>query len=142
MPKAKRPTTSRADDPKASSDAGADFSKLTRVIGRGIYAAEMRGAAPLKATYAVVDDSRLEVSLEDGRRVAVPLGWYPRLLHASPAERNDWRLVMGGRAVMWEPLGLCISVKAVLEGIRAEESSASLKKWLHGRGEKPKRKAV
>jgi hypothetical protein len=106
------------------------FSKLTRVIGRGIYAAEMRGSAPLKTTYAVVDDRTIAVSLEDGRKVAVPLDWYPRLLHATPAERNDWRLIMGGRAVSWRGLGIAISVKAMLEGVKAHESRESLKKWL------------
>ena len=34
---------------------------------------------------------RLTVDLSDGRTIAVPLAWYPRLAHASPAERRNWR---------------------------------------------------
>lgn len=37
-------------------------------------------------------DSLLSVSIEDGRVVLVPKVWYPRLLHATEAERNDWRV--------------------------------------------------
>lgn len=122
--------------------AETDFSKLVPVIGRGIHAAEMRGAKPLKATYALVDDSSVSFSLDDGRKVSAPLDWYPRLKHATPAERNDWRLIMGGRAVLWESLWIAVSVKALLEGVKADESAASLRKWLDGRKAHPKRKAV
>lgn len=114
----------------ADLDGEVDPSNLIRVIGRGIYAAELRGLPPLKTTYAVVDDQSISVSLEDGRKVAVPLKWYPRLEHATPAERNDWRLISGGRAVSWRGLGIVISVKAMLEGVKAIESRESLKKWL------------
>jgi ABC-type branched-subunit amino acid transport system substrate-binding protein len=119
-----------------------DFSKLTPVIGRGIFAAEARGAAPMKARYAVVDEESIAVSLEDGRRVIAPIAWYPRLKHATPAERNNWRLLMGGRAVGWRSLGLAIAVKALLEGTKASESAASLRKWLDERTSKQRRKTA
>lgn len=34
----------------------------------------------------------LAVTTKDGRIVFVPLKWYPRLLNATEAERNDWRV--------------------------------------------------
>ena len=107
-----------------------DFSRLTRVAGRGIHAAEARVAAPIKATYAVVDDRHLTVSLADGRTVAAPLSWYPRLEHATPMERNDWKIIMGGRAFSWRRLGTAISVKALLAGEKSDEPAASLRKWM------------
>lgn len=110
-----------------------DTSHLTPVIGRGIYSAEYRGQPPLLVKYVVVDESSLGISLQDGRKVSAPLEWYPRLKHATPAERNDWRLILGGRAVDWHSLGLAIAAKAILEGTRASESPAALKKWLDSR---------
>jgi len=110
-----------------------DFSKLTPVIGRGIFAGEMRGQKPLKVKYVVVDDQNLSVSLEDGRKVTAPLAWYPRLRHATPAERNTWRLILDGRAISWRELSVAISANALLEGTKANESAASLRKWLAGR---------
>ena len=37
-------------------------------------------------------EDTLMVDLTDGRSVFVPLAWYPRLLHGTPEERNNWRL--------------------------------------------------
>jgi hypothetical protein len=110
-----------------------DFSKLTPVIGRGIFAGEMRGGRPLEVKYVVVDDQSLSVSLEDGRKITVPLAWYPRLKHATPAERNTWRLILDGRAISWRNLSVAISANALLEGTKAHESAASLRKWIAGR---------
>ncbi len=42
---------------------------------------------PIAVEVTVTDDD-LMVTLSDGRRIAVPLAWYPRLLHASDAERQ------------------------------------------------------
>jgi len=33
----------------------------------------------------------LVVSLKDGRVISVPLTWYPRLLEATPAARQNWQ---------------------------------------------------
>lgn len=111
----------------------AELAKWTPVIGRGLHAAEMRGEPPLLVKYVVVDESSVGISLKDGRKVFAPLEWYPRLKHATPAERNDWRIIMEGRVVSWHSLGLAISAKAILEGTKASESPAALKKWLDSR---------
>jgi len=43
-----------------------------------------------------VTDDELIVSLLDGRRLSVPLAWYPRLFQAESDERNNWRLLCEG----------------------------------------------
>ena len=43
-----------------------------------------------------VTDDMLEIRLTDGRTVSTPIAWYPRLQHASAAERGDWRLIGDG----------------------------------------------
>ncbi|HEU0302514.1 MAG TPA: DUF2442 domain-containing protein, partial [Longimicrobium sp.] len=39
-----------------------------------------------------VTDDTLEVDLLDGRTIIVPLAWYPRLYHATPAQRANWQI--------------------------------------------------
>lgn len=40
-----------------------------------------------------VHEDALTVDLADGLSIAVPLAWYPRVVHAVPAERPHWRLI-------------------------------------------------
>lgn len=60
------------------------------------------------------DDERLYIHLQDGRELSVPLAWFPRLAHASPQERADWRLIGEGEGVHWEALDEDISVPRLL----------------------------
>jgi len=50
------------------------------------------------ATRVVVSEDTLSVELADGRTIAAPLAWYPRLTHATAEECGSWRLIAGGRA--------------------------------------------
>jgi len=75
----------------------------------------------------------LSVDLNDGRTIAVPLAWFPRLSHASLWELDNWRLIGKGQGIHWEDLDEDISVEALLAGRPSGESQASLKKWLEGR---------
>lgn len=59
-------------------------------------------------------DSELVVTLADGRRVSAPLEWFPRLLHATPAQRAKWRLIGGGVGIHWEEVDEDISVRTLL----------------------------
>jgi hypothetical protein len=43
----------------------------------------------------------LIVELTDGRTVITPLAWYPRLLHATKAQRSMWRLLGNGIGINW-----------------------------------------
>ena len=80
-----------------------------------------------------VSDDSLTVELSDGRTISVPTAWYPRLLHATPRERKNWRLIGQGHGVHWEALDEDISVENLLAGKPSGESAASLKKWMENR---------
>ena len=83
-----------------------------------------------------VSEDTLSVELSDGRSVSVPLAWFPRLLHGTRAERDDWRLIGRGEGIHWEALDEDISIESLLTGRRSGESQESLKQWLksHGTG--------
>ena len=72
----------------------------------------------------------LAVVLVDGRTLAVPLSWYPRLAHGSATERKNWQLVGGGHGIHWPDLDEDISVEALLAGRRSGEAHRSLQEWL------------
>jgi len=62
------------------------------------------------------DDDSMWVDLSDGRTVGVPLAWFPRLLHATPAQRAHCRIGVSGRGLHWEELDEDISVPGLLAG--------------------------
>lgn len=77
-----------------------------------------------------VTSDTLHVELSDGRSISVPLGWYPRLAHATAEERRDWRLIARGRGIHWESIDEDISVEGLLSGRPSGESQSSFKRWL------------
>jgi hypothetical protein len=81
---------------------------------------------------AVTEDS-LVVDLRDGRAVSAPLGWYLRLLHGTPEERNNWRLIGSGEGIHWPDLDEDLSIESLISGRPSGESQVSLKRWLMGR---------
>lgn len=64
-------------------------------------------------------DEHLVVSLDDGRQLRTPLSWYPRLLDASPEERDRWELLAGGEAVSWPSVDEDLSLAGMLAGVPA-----------------------
>ncbi len=58
----------------------------------------------------------MTVDLLDGRTMTVPLAWYPRLLHAPEAERNNFRIVGGGYVINWPDLDEHLSSQGLLAG--------------------------
>jgi Protein of unknown function (DUF2442) len=82
-----------------------------------------------------VTPDTLSVDLSDGRTLSVPLAWYPRLLHGSTEERDDWRLIGGGVGVHWTRLDEDISLKNLILGQRSAESQRSFQAWLQRRAE-------
>src|SRR3990170_3299862 len=80
-----------------------------------------------------VTEDTLSVDLSDGRTISVPLEWFPRLVHATPKERNNWRLIGKGQGIHWEDIDEDISVNGLLAGKPSGESQASFKKWLKQR---------
>lgn len=60
------------------------------------------------------DEDTLWVGLSDGRTIAAPLAWFPRLLEATPAQREQVELSLGG--LHWDALDEDISVAGLLAG--------------------------
>jgi hypothetical protein len=54
------------------------------------------------------------VHLQDGRLLGVPLAWFPRLLHGSPADREKAWLSPSG--IHWDELDEDISIAGLLAG--------------------------
>lgn len=84
-----------------------------------------------------VSQDTLTVELSDGRTLSVPLAWFPRLAHASSAERKHWRLIGRGVGIHWEDIDEDISVEGLLAGKASGESQASFSKWLDKRSSRP-----
>ena len=68
---------------------------------------------PLAEDVICTDDT-LRVILADGREIAVPLVWFPRLQDATPDQRKDWRLIGQGIGIHWESVDEDISVESLL----------------------------
>lgn len=70
---------------------------------------------PLAESIEFSDEfDRLIVILVDGRRLHVPLEWFPRLIKATPDDLTNWKLTSGGRGIRWEGLDEDLSVRALL----------------------------
>jgi hypothetical protein len=59
------------------------------------------------------------VSLMDGRTIGVPLAWYPKLLHASEAQRKNYKIAGGGYGIHWPELDEDLSTEGLLRGAPA-----------------------
>jgi hypothetical protein len=85
------------------------------------------------AMHVTVTEDKLLVDLADGRSLGVPLAWYPRLVHGTPAERQHWQLLGDGYAIEWPDLDEHIGVEGLLAGRRSGESPQSFERWLTAR---------
>ena len=81
----------------------------------------------------IVTDETLSVDLEDGRTIAVPIGWYPRLAYGTPEERANFQISGGGYGIHWPDLDEDLGVEGLLLGKKSVESSTSFQKWLERR---------
>jgi hypothetical protein len=80
-----------------------------------------------------VTDDTLSVDLEDGRTIAIPIGWYPRLAHGTPAERANLHISGAGYGIHWPDLDEDIGIEGLLLGKKSSESPASFERWLQRR---------
>ncbi|MCW5978857.1 MAG: DUF2442 domain-containing protein [Bryobacteraceae bacterium] len=80
-----------------------------------------------------VTDDTLVVDLNDGRTIAAPIAWFPRLAHGTLAARANWRLIGGGEGIHWPDLDEDISVEGLLAGRRSGETDESFRRWLQRR---------
>lgn len=70
---------------------------------------------PLAQDVSFTDDE-LIVSLADGRRIAVPLVWFPRLANAPREKLENWELLGDGEGIHWPEVDEDISVAGLLGG--------------------------
>lgn len=61
-------------------------------------------------------EDTISVDLMDGRTITVPLVWYPRLLAASPNQREKWSVCGGGYGIHWEEINEDLSTEGLLRG--------------------------
>jgi hypothetical protein len=80
-----------------------------------------------------ITDDTFSVDLSDGRTIAVPLAWFPRLVHATQSERANCQLVGKGAGIHWPDLDEDISVENLVLGNPSGESQASFQRWLDSR---------
>lgn len=70
------------------------------------------------------DESRLIVDLADGRTIAVPIAWYPRLCDATAEQRARWEVAGGGYGIHWPDIDEDLSTEGLLRGAPAPRRAA------------------
>ena len=63
----------------------------------------------------VFSENKMIVFLEDGRELAVPLEWFPRLRKATKEQLKKWRFIGKGEGVHWEEIDEDVSIENLLE---------------------------
>jgi hypothetical protein len=79
----------------------------------------MRSSSPSvdpRAKEVAFTDDELSVLLADGRRLSVPLAWFPRLLRATTAQRRNFELIGDGQGIHWPEIDEDLSVAGLLRG--------------------------
>jgi len=92
-----------------------------------------------KVVNVIIDDDTLSVDLEDGRTVSVPIGWYPRLVYGTPADRANFQISSAGYGIHWPDLDEDIGIEGLIAGKKSTESLASFEQWLQRRKHLPAR---
>jgi Protein of unknown function (DUF2442) len=84
------------------------------------------------------DEERMHVLLQDGREISVRLWWYPRLLHATPEQRERWEILPFADALHSEAIDENLDVWGFLIRAKAPDAKppvSSLRKipsWRRG----------
>ena len=80
-------------------------------------------ASPGTAVRSVrLTDDELVVGLADGRTLSVPLAWFPKLLSATPEQREHWQLSGGGYGIHWPDIDEDLSTEGLLRGAPASRA--------------------
>lgn len=72
-----------------------------------------------RITGVSVSEDALTIDLLDGRSLTVPLAWYPRLLHATDTQRQNFRIIGGGFVINWPEVDEHLSSQGLLAGAPA-----------------------
>lgn len=73
-----------------------------------------------RATEVSITDDELIVALADGRRITVPLAWFPRLIRATSDQRAHFEILGDGAGIHWPEVDEDLSVSGLLRGIPSE----------------------
>jgi len=95
-----------------------------------------------RAVEVTVTADTLRVRLADGRELAVPVAWFPRLQQASADVRNRCRLIGGGVGIHWPDLDEDFGIEGLLLGKPSSESPGSFERWLKRRTEELQKDAA
>jgi hypothetical protein len=82
---------------------------------------------PPRAAHLWFERGRLVVQLQDGRELACPLAFFPRLAGAATEDLANWRFTGRGIGIHWPRLDEDLSIQGLLEGRRAPEADARAK---------------
>jgi Protein of unknown function (DUF2442) len=88
---------------------------------------------PCNAQEITFTENAFRVLLDDGRSISVPLTWYPRLLHVTEKELQNYELIGDGEGIHWPDLDEDISIEGIIAGRRSGESQKSFRKWLESK---------
>ena len=80
------------------------------------------GEGTARAVHVHVSERELMVTLSDGRRIGVPLDWYPRLRDATSDQQAHWELLGAGEGIHWPEVDEDLSVAGLLAGRRAPDA--------------------
>jgi len=72
-----------------------------------------------QVTAVRVSEDTLTVELLDGRSISAPLAWFPRLLHATDSQRQNFQVFAAGFGIHWPDVDEDISVQGLLAGAAA-----------------------
>jgi hypothetical protein len=82
-------------------------------------------AIDVRAKKIWLDEENIWLLLTDGRQLAVPIAYFPKLLKATPEQRQNFETSGGGMGIHWEELDEDISVEGLLLGL-GDTTSAHL----------------
>jgi hypothetical protein len=71
---------------------------------------------PTIAKLVTISEHELTVLLADGRKISVPLAWFPRLLRATADQRRNFELLGEGEGIHWPDIDEDLSVAGLLPG--------------------------
>lgn len=84
-----------------------------------------------RAKSVAVTDELITVEFEDGRLISIPTKWYPRLLYATPGERENFEIDSYG--ISWPEVEADFSIRGLLLGKKSGEAPESFRFWLDHR---------
>lgn len=71
-------------------------------------------------------DGMMSITLKDGRIIAVPISWFPKLQHAPLEALEIWEPAAAGAGIHWPKIDEDISIEGILRGVAVPASTHSV----------------